>query len=44
MIPDHVNVQNEIGTSDCALFAMAFAQTLCFIEDPYLTTYVQGKL
>ena len=26
---EHVDVQQQIGTSDCALFAMAFAMTLC---------------
>ncbi len=40
----HVDVQRQVGSSDCALFAMAFATTLCMGGDPHIASYVQGAM
>ena len=41
---EHVNVQRQIGSSDCALFAMAFATSLCTEQDPYSIGYTQSSM
>ncbi len=38
------NVQMQHGGSDCGLFALAFAESLCTGKDPAKTTYVQHRL
>ena len=40
----HIEVQHQKGTSNCALFAMAFALTLCMGEDPFSKTYIQSEM
>lgn len=40
----HVDVQRQIGGSDCALFAMAFATALCESIDPYLLNCDQASM
>ena len=40
----HVDVQRQVGANDCALFAMAFATTLCQYDDPHAHSYVQGSM
>lgn len=40
---NHVDVQRQIGSSDCALYAIANALTLCLGEDPHITSYNQGN-
>ena len=37
-----VDVQRQYGESDCGLFAIACAITLCEGRDPYLPTYIQS--
>lgn len=37
----HVDVQRQQGESDCALFAIANAATLCLGGDPHITSYKQ---
>ena len=38
------NVQQQYGSSDCGLFALAFAQSLCAGDNPEEITYTQHKL
>ena len=38
------NVQEQRGHSDCGVFALAFATSLCTGEDPVENTYVQHLL
>ena len=40
----HIDVQRQKGGSDCALFAMANAVTLCLGGDPHITGYMQKDL
>lgn len=40
----HVDVQRQRGGSDCALFTIANATTLCLGGDPHITSYVQKDL
>ena len=40
----HIEVQHQKGKSNCALFAMAFALTLCMGEDPFSKTYIQSAM
>lgn len=40
----HVDVQRQVGSADCALFAIAFATTLCVGGDPHVTSYVQEAM
>ena len=40
----HVDVQRQRGGSDCALFAIAYATTLCLGGDPHISRYVQNNL
>lgn len=40
----HVDVQRQIGSNDCALFAIAFAVNLCFGQDPHSVGYAQFSL
>ena len=37
-------VQRQQGASDCGLFAIAFATSLCFVNDPQEITYAQPLL
>lgn len=41
---DFQSVQAQRGYSDCGLFAIAFATSLCFKENPVQTKYVQHLL
>ena len=38
------NVQTQNGGSDCGLFALAFATSLCFGENPSDITYIQHEM
>lgn len=38
----HVDVQRQIGGNDCAIFAMAFATSLCMRKDPHVIGYEQN--
>ena len=40
----HVDVQRQVGSSDCALFSLAFATALCMGEDPHATSFIQAAL
>ena len=40
----HIDVQRQIGTNDCALFAMAFATSLCLRRDPTTESYLQASM
>ena len=40
----HVDVQRQVGASDCGLFVIAFATTLCQGGDPHITSYLQGDM
>ena len=40
----HVDVQRQSGGSDCALFAIAFATTLCMDDDPHTSSYNQSAM
>ena len=37
-------VQSQHGSSDCGLFALAFATSLCYQENPVEINYTQHKL
>ena len=39
-----IDVQHQSGSSDCSLFAVAFAQVLCAGLDPRLTTFDQKSM
>lgn len=39
-----VNVQQQSGSSDCGLFALAFAYDLCSDVDPFTKEYLQSKM
>ena len=39
-----IDVQHQSGSSDCSLFAIAFAQVLCAGLDPHLTTFNQKSM
>ena len=39
-----IDVQHQSGSSDCILFAVAFAQVLCAGLDPHLTTFDQKSM
>ncbi len=32
---EHIQVQRQVGRSDCSLFAISFATTLCYVNDPH---------
>ena len=38
----HVDVQRQVGSSDCGLFAIAFATSLCSGLDPHTLKYDQS--
>ena len=38
------NVQNQLGASDCGLFSLAFATSLCFGDNPSEIQYNQKQL
>ena len=40
----HVDVQRQVGSSDCGLFAIAFATSLCSGLDPHTLKYDQSKM
>ncbi len=40
----YVDVQRQMGGSDCCLFSMAFALSLCLKQDPHAISYSQGKM
>ena len=40
----HIDVQRQNGSADCALFAIAFATTLCMGEDPHISNYRQEEM
>ncbi len=40
----HVNVQMQNGASDCGLFAIAFAVSLCRGKDPHVCSYDQSQM
>ena len=40
----HVDVQRQVGGSDCCLFAIAFAASLCERKDPHTERYAQTDM
>ena len=40
----HVDVQRQVGSSDCGLMAIAFTVSLCSGLDPHTLKYDQSKL
>ena len=40
----HVDVQRQVGGSDCGLFAIAFATALCSGLDPFACSYKQSQM
>ena len=40
----HVDVQRQVGGSDCCLFAIAFAASLCVRKDPHTERYAQAEM
>lgn len=40
----HVDVQHQVGGSDCGLFAIAFANSLCSGIDPFACSYKQAQM
>ena len=40
----HIDVQRQNGINGCALFAMAFATSLCWHQDPWTKIYLQSSL
>ena len=40
---NHIDVQRQFGSNDCALFSIAFATNLCFGEDPHQIGYLQSS-
>ena len=40
----HINVQRQVGGSDCCLFAIAFAASLCARKDPHTKRYAQTEM
>ena len=40
----HVDVQRQVGGSDCGLFALAFATALCSGLDPFACSYKQMQM
>ena len=40
----HVDVQRQVGGSDCCLFALAFAVSLCMRKDPHTERYAQTEM
>ena len=43
-IVKHVDIQRQLGSSDCRLMAIAFAASLCSGLDPHTLKYDQSKL
>ena len=41
---EHIQVQRQIERSDCSLFAVAFATTLCYGNNPHDINYEQSKM
>ena len=41
---EYMNVHRQIGTSDCGLFALAFATSLCHADDPTQHLYTQDAM
>ena len=44
IVLEHTQVQYQIGTSDCGLFAIAFAASICNSEDPGKVLFHQNSL
>ena len=42
--PAFMPVQQQEGSDDCGLFAIAFATSLCFGQDPCYTSYYQARM
>ena len=40
----HIDVQRQVGGSDCYLFAVAFAASLCARKDPHTEHYAQTEM
>ena len=40
----HIDVQRQMGGSDCCLFAVAFAMSLCMRKDPHTERYAQPMM
>jgi Ulp1 family protease len=40
----HVDVQRQVGSSDCGLFAIVYATSLCSGLDPHTLKYDQSKM
>ena len=40
----YINVQMQAGSSDCGLFAIAFAVALCAGKDPHKCSFDQGQM
>ena len=40
----HVDVQRQVGGSDCGLFTLAFAVSLCMRKDPHTERYAQTEM
>ena len=40
----HIDVQCQVGGSDCGLFAIAFATALCFGLDPHTCSFAQAEM
>ena len=40
----YTNVQRQSGISDCDIFAIAFATSVCLGEDPANQTFKQGEM
>lgn len=44
IVLEYIHVQYQIGASDCGAFAIAFATSICFAEDPHVVIYEQNNL
>ena len=40
----HIDVQRQVGGSDCGLFAVAFATALCAGKDPFTCSFKQAQM
>ena len=41
---EYVDCQRQSGSHDCGIFAIAFATTLCFGNQPGKILYIQSKM
>ena len=44
IVLEYIQVQYQVGTSDCGLFAVAFAASICNSEDPGKVLFHQNSL